>query len=182
MILVIEKQFERLEQQRKQLLEDATTMTHVQLTYRPEPTAWCILEVFVHLMTAETNGLRYMEKKLQGDLESMERSGMTAQIRAGLLNGFLRLPIKYKAPEVASFEQREYYDLKEIRAEWDELRAHWHEFLDQFDKPSAEKLIFKHPIAGRFNILQTLKFMYEHVDHHVKQVERIKSNPNFPKY
>lgn len=181
MILIVEKEFEKLESQRKELLDSVAGMTHIQLTYRPEPGAWCILEVFVHLMTAETNGLKYMMKKMQGDVEKMEKSGFAAQIRAGLLNGFLRLPVKYKAPEVASFEPREYYDFKEIRAEWDELRQDWQEFLDNFDKPTAEKLIFKHPIAGRFNAIQTLRFMFEHVEHHVKQVERIRTSPNFPK-
>lgn len=181
MILIIEKEFERIEKQRNALLDDVAGMTHVQLTYRPEPDAWCILEVFVHLMTAEANGLKYMNKKLLGDIETLEQSGFMTNVRLGILNGFLRLPIKFKAPEAASFEPRDYYDFKEIRAEWDELREAWKEFLDQFDKPSANKLIFKHPIAGKFNVMQTLQFLGEHVEHHVKQVERIKANENFPK-
>jgi len=89
--------------------------------------------------------------------------------------------VKYEAPAAAQFQPREYYDFKEIEAEWNELRAEWQEFLDEFDKESAEKLLFKHPLMGRFNLEQTLRFMYEHVDHHRAQIKRIQDHPDFPK-
>ena len=53
MILVLEKEFERLEKQRKDILAEVRGLTNVQQTWRPNPDAWCLLEVFVHLMTAE---------------------------------------------------------------------------------------------------------------------------------
>ncbi|CAN5363111.1 hypothetical protein BH09BAC1_BH09BAC1_10040 [soil metagenome] len=180
MILVLEKEFARLEKQRKDLLSEVRGLTNVQQTWRPNADSWSLLEVFVHLMTAERNGLTYMTKKVQG-IDELEKGGITSDLRLALLNSFLRLPVKYEAPAAAQFQPREYYDFKEIEAEWDQLRKEWHEFLDEFDKDSAEKLLFKHPIMGRFNLEQTLRFIYEHVDHHVAQVKRLKDNPNFPR-
>lgn len=178
MILVLEKEFERLEKQRKDLLSEVRGLTNVQQTWRPAPDAWSLLEVFVHLMTAERNGLTYMTKKVQG-IDDLEKGGLTSDLRLALLNSFLRLPVKYEAPAAAQFQPREYYDFKEIEAEWDQLRQEWRDFLDEFDKDSAEKLLFKHPIMGRFNLQQTLRFIYEHVDHHRAQLKRIQEHPDF---
>lgn len=180
MILVLEKGFERLEKQRKDILSEVRGLTNVQQTWRPAPDAWCLLEVFVHLMTAEGNGLMYMTKKVQG-IDDLEKGGISSNLRLALLNSFLRLPVKFEAPAGARFQPREYYDFKEIEAEWNELRTEWQEFLDEFDKDSAEKLLFKHPVMGRFNLEQTLRFMFEHVDHHRAQIKRIMDNPDFPR-
>ncbi len=178
MILVLEKEFERLEKQRRDLLNQVRGLANVQQTWRPGPDQWSILEVFVHLMTAERNGLTYMTKKVQG-IDELEKGGITSDLRLALLNSFLRLPVKYEAPTAAQFQPREYYDFKQIEAEWNELRQEWREFLDEFDKDSAEKLLFKHPIMGRFNLEQTLRFIYEHVDHHKAQLRRIQEHPDF---
>lgn len=179
MILVLEKEFERLEKQRKEILNQVRGLNNVQQTWRPTPDSWSLLEVFVHLMTAERNGLTYMTKKVQG-IDDIEKGGIASEIRLALLNSFLRLPVKFEAPDAAKFEEREYYDFKEIEGEWDQLRKEWYDFLDEFDKESAEKLLFKHPIMGRFNLEQTLRFIYEHVDHHRAQLKRIQEHPEFP--
>lgn len=180
MILVLEKEFERNEKLRKELLSEVRGLTNVQQTWRPAPDAWSLLEVFVHLMTAERNGLTYMSKKVQG-IDDLEKGGIASDLRLALLNSFLRLPMKFDAPAAAQFQPREYYDFKEIEAEWNQLRQEWREFLDEFDKDSAEKLLFKHPFMGRFDLKQTLKFIYEHVDHHRAQIKRIKEHPDFPR-
>ncbi len=178
MILVLEKEFERLEKQRKDILSEVRGLTNVQQTWRPGTDQWSLLEVFDHLMTAERNGLTYMSKKVLG-IDDLEKGGLTSDLRLALLNSFLRLPVKFEAPEAAQFQPREYYEFKAIEAEWDALRDEWRAFLDEFDKDSAEKLLFKHPFMGRFNLEQTLRFIYEHVDHHRAQIKRIKEHAEF---
>lgn len=180
MVLIVEKEFEVLENQRKAWLQAASELSEAQLTFRPAPDAWCILEVFVHLITAESNGLKYVNKKILGDLNKIEKAGLGSTLRAALLKFALRLPIKFKAPPAATFTPREHYNYGEIKEEWDNLRQGWFDFLDQLDKPTVNKPLFKHPMAGKINMQQALQFMYEHVEHHKKQVERIKANPDFP--
>ena len=179
MILIVQKHFDKLEELRIRILDDTRGLRPEQLLFRPEPEAWCILEVFDHLITAEGNGLKYMLKKIQG-MDTIGKSDITADIRAAILNFTLKLPIKFKAPPAAQIQRREYYDFEEITKEWADLREQYREFLDHFDIAASEKLIFKHPIAGRLNIIQALDFQYEHAHHHEGQIERIKKHPEYP--
>lgn len=181
MILVVEKAFDKVEQQRNTMLNGVAKLSHQQLNFKPDPKSWCILEVFEHLMTAEKNGLNYMHKKMQGDLDKIEATNLKSKLRSAFLRTALRSPIKFKAPAAASIKPKDEYYYDEVRTEWDEVREGWKDLADQFDKPTAEKLIFKHPLAGRLNLEQTMLFLYEHTDHHLAQLERIKSHPNFPK-
>ena len=38
----------------------------------------------------------------------------------------------------------------------------------------TEKLIFKHPYAGRIDLDQTVAFLANHIEHHMYQIQRIK--------
>ena len=181
MILVVEKAFERAEQQRNTMLNGLKGFSHEQLNFKPSPKSWCLLEVCEHLMTAERNGLNYMHKKMQGDIDKIEATNFKAKLRSIVLKTALRLPIKFKAPAAARFKAKEEYHYDQVRAEWDEIREGWKDLADGFDKPTAEKLIFKHPLAGRLNLEQTFQFLYDHTDHHLAQIERIKAHPDFPK-
>ena len=179
MILVVQKHFDKLEAQRKQILDDVRALRPEQQTYRPEPTAWSILEVFDHLMMIEINSLRYMLKKIQG-VDDIEKADVFAGFRSSALSFFLKLPIKYKAPPTAEIVRRDFYEFEEMEKEWNEVRTQWSEFLDHFDSPTAEKLIFKHPMMGKLNIIQAIDFIHDHFEHHIRQIERIKAHVDYP--
>ncbi len=181
MIDALQQEFDKIEAQRVTVLNQTAQLSPAQQTFKPEPGAWCMLEVFLHLITAETNGLKYLKKKMLGDVQKMPTERFLTQVRSVLLKVFLALPVKFKAPAAASFKPRDSYNYHEIKAEWDELRAQWALFLDGVDEKLVTKPLFKHPIAGRINLLQALRFMGQHLEHHKKQLERIQSNPNFPK-
>src|SRR6478672_8538262 len=108
MILIVQKHWDKLETKRKKMLADAGRLRPEQLLFRPTLEAWCILEVFDHLITAETNGLRYMEKKIQG-LDSIASTDMGSRWRSLVLNTALKLPMKFKAPPAAAIIRKEYY-------------------------------------------------------------------------
>jgi len=179
MIVAVEKQFKQVESQREQVLNDVMQLSHDQQNFKPDPESWSILQVLNHLIYSETNMVKYLQKKLLG-VESTEKAGIQSSVRSTLLNIFLKLPIKYKAPYAAMPQQEEVYVFDNLKKQWDEVRAEFGKILDQLDTASANKLIFKHPVAGRFNIYQTLSFLQEHIDHHKKQIERIKKSSVFP--
>lgn len=179
MIVPVEKLFNKIEAQRKNLIDEVGKLTHEQQNFSPSPETWSILQVFNHLITAETNSLKYMSKKIQG-IATIRKAGVPAMIRSALLKLFLKLPLKYKAPKGVNVDHEEIYFFENQAKQWDDLRSALGKFLDQLDPVAAQKLIFKHPISGRMNIYQTLSFLYEHMEHHKKQIERIKIHPEFP--
>jgi len=178
-IFPVEKLFNKIEEQRKKLLGEVGKLTHQQQNFTPAAGAWSILQVFNHLIKAETGSLTYMSKKIQG-IDQVKKAGFQARIRSAGLNLFLRLPVKYKAPAVVIAGQEEIYFFENLTKQWDELSSEFEKFLDQLDTVSANKLIYRHPAVGRMNIYQAMSFFYEHVEHHKKQIERIKGHPKFP--
>ena len=179
MILPIDRKFSQLENQRKQLLADIEKLSHEQQNFKVSQDSWSIFQVIAHLITAETNTLKYMKKKILG-IDQVPKAGIVASLRAQTLNTFLKLPIKYKAPKAALPEFENVYFFENTKKEWDNLREQFITLLNQFDVKNSNKLIFKHPVAGRLNIHQALNFMEEHIIHHEKQIARIKNHPDFP--
>ncbi len=179
MILTLEKQFNRLETQRKEIQNKLGKLTHAQLNFKPAEKEWSLLQVINHLIYAETNTVKYLNKKIQG-LDSVKKSNLLAKLRLFILKLALRLPVKYKAPKAALPVQEEVYILENLITQWDEIRNQFKKILDGFDSKTSQKLLFKHPIAGRFDISQTLNFIAEHIEHHQPQIERIMKSPEFP--
>ncbi len=164
MIVPVEKQFKGIEEQRKNLLDEIAKLNHTQQNFKPAPESWSILQVVNHLLYAETNVVKYMLKKIQG-IATVEKAGVQAKFRSLLLNTFLKSPLKFKAPKAAMPVQGEVYIFENLRKQWNETRAEFAKILDQLNPADAEKLLFKHPISGKFNIYQTMSFMQEHIAH-----------------
>ena len=65
---------------------------------------------------------------------------------------------------------------------WGTIRSSLKEYIDKFPKEYLDKEIFKHPIAGWLNLLQTINFLQNHFDHHklqiLKRIEEYKTINN----
>lgn len=179
MIVLIEKRFREIEAQRNTLLDDVAKLSHACQNFKPAPEAWSILQVLNHLIYAETNTVKYMNKKMLG-ITGVKKAGAMASVRSVVLNAFLRSPLKFKAPKAALPVMEDVYVFDNLRKQWNDVRAQFSKILDRIGTADAEKLVFKHPISGKFNIYQTMSFLEEHIEHHKKQIGRIKSSSSFP--
>ncbi|HEY5919711.1 MAG TPA: hypothetical protein VIU13_19965, partial [Chryseolinea sp.] len=63
--------------------------------------------------------------------------------------------------------------LEELERRWTLIRMELRQFLDTIEATNMRKLIYKHPVAGRFNVIQCLMFMREHYHHHLPQIKRL---------
>ena len=180
MLPKIKIEFDKLEYQRDAVINGLHELTHEQLNYKPAPDSWSILQVLNHLIHSERKTVDYIQKKIQ-DVGNLQKAGARAAFSSFMLDTILRLPLKFKAPQVALPVQNEMYSLDEMQREWVDVRERFAQVLNKLDPISSEKLIFKHPRAGRFNIYQTLSFISGHVEHHRKQIARVKASPGFPK-
>jgi hypothetical protein len=52
------------------------------------------------------------------------------------------------------------------------VRRGWQELLDAFPPGLEGRLVFRHPVAGRLSLADTLAVLQAHLDHHVPQVKR----------
>jgi hypothetical protein len=65
--------------------------------------------------------------------------------------------------------------LEEISADWDRSDEGFLKLIDRLDEHQFGWQLFKHPIIGRLNMRQTIKFMISHFDHHARQIKRLTS-------
>lgn len=138
----------------------------------PKNGGWSVAQVCLHLSGAEAQGLAYMRKKLSGG--PVDKATFGTWYRATLLRMALWLPIKFKAPGILK-EPDASISFADAMAQWAAIRANLRQFLSEFPLEFVNAEVFKHPVAGKITIMQTIRFMHEHQNHHMKQVRRIVS-------
>lgn len=180
MISALENEFTKLEHQLAELQQMVKPLSAAQQNFRPETDGWSILQVFRHLIQSEGQINRYLHKKILG-APAAGTAGLSARIRSLILNFAMRLPLRYKAPEVIKVDFEVHYDYEPLITAWQQQRLDLRAFLETIDEANAKKELFRHPVAGLMSLSQGLTFMQEHLDRHARQVGRIMRSSGFPK-
>ncbi len=163
--------FDSLELQRKQV-EDQLNRLDAQLLVVPEADGkWSINQVLAHLSNSEFGTIRYIHKKMLG-IDSLKKKNISSRIRSKLLKWLLESPLKYKMPKQLPEPSNE-KTFEELKGQFEKNRAAIKELISTFPDEALDKLIFRHPFEGRFSLLQTVVFLEDHYNHHVKQIDRI---------
>jgi uncharacterized damage-inducible protein DinB len=176
----LKSQFEKAEQLKNKMLAAIENASKEQRHFKPEKDAWSMLDVSQHLLQSEREILRQMEKY---HIKNTPKANLGAKLRAALTYIVLRLPIKIKVPKAAtaSIFPRSGVEMEELVKEWAEIRKRMDSLLSALPSDKLDAYIFKHPLSGLFTPKMTIQFMCEHISHHLKQIERIKTNSGFVK-
>jgi len=175
----LESRFNKLENSRLQLFAKLEKKDESELNFHPGKYKWSVIQVMHHLIITEQLSTGYINKKLTYRT-NIKKSGLGAAIRFFVLKSMLQMPFRFKAPKIVS-EVPDNGNFKETKNQWDQVRKEMRELLDNLPEEFLNKNIFKHAIAGKMNIYQTLSFMEEHFKHHVKQIDRIMKSFSFTK-
>ncbi len=168
----LQKKFDRLQHDKVRLLAGLKACTAPQLEQSPGPNQWSIVEVIQHINRSEYLSFRYIERQLD-DPSKAKKTGLPNAFRSRALNTVLWSPFKWKAPGLVSkFEEEYTYD--EMVALWNLTRTNLEKTLNAIPNELLKHTLFKHPYAGHLNVYQMLNFMHYHLQHHVKQINRIK--------
>ncbi|HKZ31748.1 MAG TPA: DinB family protein [Vicinamibacteria bacterium] len=160
----------RLEASRRRALDVVGSAPHAALNRPPAPGKWSALQLLHHVVTAEALTLRYIRKKMQAGL-ALEKAGPASRLRLLALQVTLALPLRIKAPAVTGDVPAE-SELGALRARWDEVRSDLDELVRLFPPELLDRLVFRHPYAGRMTLAHALGTLEAHLDHHIPQVER----------
>jgi uncharacterized damage-inducible protein DinB len=172
---ILRYQFDQLEKDRISLLKTLGEYPEDILNLKPGLEKWSVNQILIHLLTSEQLTLNYLKKKSLG-INTLKDSGILTEARLSLLKISQRLPIRFKAPKFLKQNTPEPLPLPELTNRWNDSRNELLNFLESIGEENLRKLIYKHPVAGRFNILQCLVFLQEHFHHHLPQVKRILQN------
>lgn len=171
--------FDEIEALKTSILNDFDQLSPNQLSFKPTSKKWSLLQVMEHLMLAETGSINYVNKKIL-DPAKLEAYSLKAAFRYWWLQFFLKIPfirIRNRPTQVTPTLKPDFND---VNLRWDIARKALRKFIDTHQDATLKKLVYKHPVAGRLNGLQMMQFFKLHINHHKKQIERIKKHRNYP--
>lgn len=168
---IIAKEFEKLEHIKSDVLDMARELTPTEY-HSSSGGQWSVAQILTHILVSEQLALKYMSKKSLG-IDQLADSGLLQRLKLFGLKISQRLPIKYRAPKTIVEKTPPAFTHDELQLQWTILRNDLKKFLDSLDHKHAQRLIFKHPIAGMLDASQGIAFLREHIIHHKPQIARL---------
>ena len=161
-------EFDKMESERKAIIAKMKLNAVEILDQKPAPNAWSVTEAIMHLVVAETGALKYMNKKLE--YGGHQKASFSAGVKQRFLNLAVALPFKYKAPKVAQIQEGSNISFEDADKQWIEIRAALRDRYLGLDEAIIDHELFKHPAAGKLSIMQSVRFMRQHMNRHIKQM------------
>jgi uncharacterized damage-inducible protein DinB len=166
----LQKQLDRLDKQRRALLEELERLTAEQMAFTPGPGKWSILEVMEHLVISEREIFKCVPEQLQkGQGISRLRNHLAYFLVVVILK--LGLPVPVVSHEM---EPEGRSSLNELHQQWDENHRWLRSFLEQMATENLESPVFCHPVAGPLTLGQSIQMARLHLNAHLSQIKRNK--------
>jgi uncharacterized damage-inducible protein DinB len=163
--------FDSLETQRNQLFISLNSLAVEKLNQQPT-NGWSINQVIAHLIAAERLSVLYLRKKIQA-INEVENTGLIEELKMIVIILSQRLPFKFKAPKTVVENTKSSTSIHQLEQEWNAVRNELKIVLEKFNDDQIKRKIYKHVVAGKLNIQQTLLFFREHIIHHQQQIKRL---------
>lgn len=173
----LEVRWKLLTQTRDAFLAVVSSWSEDQKHAQPEE-SWSASQVLEHILASEVGTLGYMKKKTSSGWENMEVTAQEHREKSNALNTRLASPENYKAPSILQ-EPTNNFPFQQLIQQWKSTQNEMEDFIMTIDEKNYDKLIFRQPMAGMLNILQTLEFLQKHTEHHIPQLHRIKESQGF---
>lgn len=163
--------FQSLEQQRTHLLQEIKSSSADALN-KSRHDKWSISQIVGHLVQAERMSVAYMTKKINA-IKEVDNTGLWGELKLLVFIASQRLPLRYKAPKNLGEKPPSYADFATLEKDWNESRQALNQFLETIPDWGLNKMIYRHPVMGRCNVVHALKFFREHIIHHHPQIKRL---------
>ncbi|HYG04043.1 MAG TPA: DinB family protein [Chryseosolibacter sp.] len=163
--------FSRAEATRRKMLGYVSNLPEEKFLFQPRG-KWSASQIISHLVHAESLSLQYMKKKSLG-IKDIDETAFLDSIKFLGLKISQRIPLlKFKAPEVLGQDPPQLL-FAEVKRRWDDERLRLEDFLYVIEDHELKKKIYKHPVAGKLNVIQAVSFFNEHCIHHMPQIRKL---------
>ncbi|MFZ4784603.1 MAG: DinB family protein [Flavobacteriales bacterium] len=142
---------------------------------KPADGGWSAIQVYQHILFSEFGTLGYMQKKTSSGTEALDKISEQEQAAGQKLVDRLKSNERYAAPAILP-EPDGNESLEAIELRWKHLRAELDTFVKGLDEGFYDRLVFKQPAAGMISLMDTLKFLTEHIHHHIPQLARLRGH------
>lgn len=151
-------------------------MTDEQRRFRPEPDDWSALEVAHHVFLAERGTVASLEK-LRG--KPSRKRGLKARLGKLAVAVVFKCGIPVENPSRAVTPDPA-VGFDELEREWRAVRVRMLELLESMDEAAPDQAGMSHPISGPLTVKETLSFLAGHLERHLGQMRRLRSEKAFP--
>ncbi|MCY7408855.1 MAG: DinB family protein [Chitinophagales bacterium] len=162
--------FNKMEEARLQLYSRINAADKNLLQRKPKEGKWNTLQIIFHMNSSEEKSVAYISKKILSG-NSIPKTGLSSSLKSLLLTIALKY-FKFKKPAMLP-DPPEDLEVKNVLEKWSETRNQLSQLIISLPEDLIDREIFKHPRAGKMNMYQALKFMDDHVNHHLKQVDQL---------
>ena len=139
----------------------------------------------IHIALSEKSLFAYMEKKCLANPLELKPADAESDERGWKMIAALKSNVRLNAPLGMLSPKGD--DATATKAVEDDLFNAWHaqrmQGLDSWQANASDDAwwtvqIFRHPIAGYISLYDTLRFMAEHIRHHIGQLNRMAREKN----
>lgn len=176
MLDLLRVRFDELERQRAALLGRLRPLSDGQLAHVPARGGWSLTGVVHHLVLVEEGSVQFLLTKPPRPASARR---LADRVRWELVCLGLRTPVRVRAPTALVVPTTD-ATLDELVPRWDAARERLAEYLERFEPEALRHIVFKHPLGGPLDVLESLRFIRLHIAHHEHQIARIRRDPGFP--
>lgn len=160
-------------------LQSIAGLSEKQWTFKPAPDRWSVAEVSEHIALSESMIMGFVRGQIMTSAATPEKRAEVKATDAQILERVPDRSHKAQAPEflkptgkwatredlTKAFEDARKSTMDYVRTTNDDLRDHFG----------------PHPMLGTLDAYQWILLVSAHSERHTKQIEEVKSDPNFPK-
>ena len=151
-------------------------MTSRQRAFRPGDEAWSPNQVAHHLLLVQSLSVDTIEKNRGRRSARPSLRHRLARIGVGFV---LRFGIRVRNPAPPTTPDPG-MTFEELEPRWSAERNRLRALLAPLDDSALADAGFKHPISGPLDLGGSLDFLACHLEHHLRQLDRIRAAPGFP--
>jgi hypothetical protein len=159
-----------------EFLADLEAMSPEQRTFRPGGEAWSPVMVAHHLALVEIGAAERMVARQVG---LKRRRRLRQKLFYPIVHFVLRSSLRVKVPSRRMLPDSE-VGFEDVRRQWQAAREAIRSALESLRPEEVCEEAFRHPIAGPVDFAEGIGLALEHVDHHRRQIDRIRSSPGYP--
>jgi len=173
-ITQIIKQFENLERKQIKLFDLISALAPETYYQQHTPNSWSIAQTANHLYLSEKGSLAYLTKKIKYP-DTIPAFQIKSWLAVMMLKFSFYSPIRFKAPPAINmWAEQPLLSQTEIIEKWKANRKALIDFIKSNHPLFGSHLVYKHPFVGRMTMYQMLIFFNDHMNRHLKQIERIR--------
>lgn len=166
-----EKQFQDAYDSLLNLLADLNEST---LNTNMEAGKWSPGQTMAHIHLASISSLERAISKVSAP-DRLKRQNWSSKFKGLLLLFFLRSNRKFKAPAITA-EVPDKVSMQELLLTYETVKVLMTDLRKQWRPELTSMNVFTHPKAGPINLITFYRFLFEHIQHHRRQIEQFLKN------